>query len=264
MITLFDIKSYLKIDQNGTEYNSILESCINSARSRIENYCNRNFQYKIYTEYQDGNGLNTLYVNGYPVKSVTTLQYYDTTDYTYKDIIDGSGDTISNALAIKNDKLVLRRSYSFPLNELEPDNIKIVYTAGYKCLTGTGIISITIATKTVTGVNTLFTTELEVGDKIQCEGQLLEVATITNNTSLTVLDNASSSISGKNYRIKTLPSDLEQVALEMTALSFYDSPQGKGRLGISSENVGAQATQSFTFKEVEWNKILDKYLNMNI
>lgn len=262
MITLFDIKSYLKIDSS--DYDTILGSCINSTQSRIENYCNRSFAYKTYTEYQDGNGLNTLYVNGYPVKSVSTLQYYDTTDYTYKDIIDGTGDTILNSLAIKNDKLILRRSYLFPLNELEPDNIKIVYTAGYKCLTGTGTISITIGTKTVTGVNTLFTTELEAGDKIQCEGQTLEVAAITNNTSLTVLDNANTSITSKNYRIKTVPSDLEQVALEMTALSFYDSPQGKGRLGIAAENVGSQASQSFTFKEVDWKIILDKYSSPNI
>lgn len=57
----------------------------------------------------------------------------------------------------------------------------------------------------------------------------------------------------------TAPNDLKQICTEMAVIMYQDSAQGKGRLGIASENIGAQASQSYTFKEMDWNKILEKY-----
>jgi len=252
VIILNDIKEYLTITESGQD--SKLAGFLNNSISEIERYCNRKFKYNTYTEYYDGDGLELLYTRTYPLKSITSIKYYDTETEVFIDLIDGTGDTIANSVEITNDYILLRKGYVFPAGTR---NIQIVCVAGYKCLTGTGTISITIGTKAVTGVSTLFTTEATAGDIIQCQGEEMEINVITNNTGLTVIDNANVSISGKNYVIKTTPDDLKQVLIEKVALKYFDSV--KGRLGISSENIGSQASQSYTFKDVDHKEILNKY-----
>jgi len=50
----------------------------------------------------------------------------------------------------------------------------------------TGTVSVTINTNTVTGLGTLFTAELSVGDPIKIGAEIFTVSGITNNTSLTL------------------------------------------------------------------------------
>ncbi len=252
MIILNDIKDYLNITES--KYDSKLAGFMNSSIREVETYCNRKLKYNTYTEYYDGDGLDILYTRTYPIKSITSIKYYDIETEVFIDLIDGDGDTITNSVEFTNDYILLRKGYIFPIGT---KNIQIVCVAGYKCITGTGTISITIGTKAVTGVNTLFSSEAVSGDIIQCEGEELEINVVTNNTGLTVIDNSNISISGKNYVIKTTPDDLKQVLIEKVSLKYFDS--AKGRLGVSSENVGSQASQSYTFKDVDHTLILNKY-----
>ncbi|HTE58517.1 MAG TPA: carbohydrate binding domain-containing protein [Verrucomicrobiae bacterium] len=63
-------------------------------------------------------------------------------------------------------------------------------------LTGTGTITSTGATTTVTGSGTAFTTELTIGDTIIANGQARTILTIPSNTSLTVTADFNPDVSG--------------------------------------------------------------------
>ena len=78
--------------------------------------------------------------------------------------------------------------------------IKVVAGGGpSQILTGTA----TAGTNTVTGVNTLFTTELHVGAEIMCAGQYLTVTAIASNTVLTVSQTVTIGTGSPIYR--TIP-----------------------------------------------------------
>ena len=73
----------------------------------------------------------------------------------------------------------------------------------YFALTGT--VSVTASTATVTGVSTLFTTELAVGDAIKIASEIFTVSVITSNTALTLDSNHVAGASGVSaYRDSTL------------------------------------------------------------
>jgi len=67
----------------------------------------------------------------------------------------------------------------------------------------TGQINTVSATTTVTGVNTLFTTELHVGAEIVIAGQYFTVTAIASDTSMTV--NASMSVTGPTPLYRSIP-----------------------------------------------------------
>lgn len=67
----------------------------------------------------------------------------------------------------------------------------------------TGSINTVSASTTVTGTNTLFTTELHVGAEIAIAGQYFTVTAIASNTSMTV--NASMSVTGPVTYYRTIP-----------------------------------------------------------
>lgn len=68
----------------------------------------------------------------------------------------------------------------------------------------TGTVTVSAASKAVTGSGTLFTTQLNAGDFIKIGSQNVKVATITNNTTLTLEDNHTAGASGVTYT-KILP-----------------------------------------------------------
>jgi len=56
--------------------------------------------------------------------------------------------------------------------------------------------------------------------------------------------------------------DLKGVLLEMASVFYFNSPNsGKARIGLSSENMASQASESSSFKDLypEWKKRLEKY-----
>ena len=65
-------------------------------------------------------------------------------------------------------------------------------------------MTVSAASKAVTGSGTLFTTQLNAGDFIKIGSQNVKVATITNNTTLTLEDNHTAGASGVTYT-KILP-----------------------------------------------------------
>lgn len=62
----------------------------------------------------------------------------------------------------------------------------------------TGTASIPSASGTVTGVGTLFTTQLEIGDVVTLGAQSFKVLSIASNTSMTVAPVAGAAVTGAN------------------------------------------------------------------
>lgn len=81
LTTLTEVKTYLEIDD--TSQDSFLERLINSISDFVEEYCNRSFGKSDYTEDYHGDGDKKLFLNQYPVNSVTkvTLNNDEVTDY---------------------------------------------------------------------------------------------------------------------------------------------------------------------------------------
>jgi len=79
----------------------------------------------------------------------------------------------------------------------------------------TGTVSKTNGTNTLTGVGTLFTTELAVGDRIQVGAEKRWVSAITNNTSLTVSVNWGTTLAGTAYTLRN-------IKMTVTVAGLYD------------------------------------------
>jgi hypothetical protein len=73
----------------------------------------------------------------------------------------------------------------------------------------TGTVTVTAGTKIFVGVNTLFTTELSVGDVIVIETESLTVATITDITHLTTAENHVAGAAAKAIALSNTPTELE-------------------------------------------------------
>lgn len=73
-------------------------------------------------------------------------------------------------------------------------------TIGVTPLTGT--VSVPAGTPNVTGVGTLFTTELIVGDFIDIAGEIIQVGNITNDTTLTLSQNHVAGAAGVSYSLR--------------------------------------------------------------
>lgn len=101
----------------------------------------------------------------------------------------------------------------------------------------TGTVSVTAGTKAVTGVSTTFTSALNVGDFVKIGTQKVRVASITNNTSLTLEDNHTAGASGVTFT-KILP----------TGTPIYLSGVG-GAAASRTVNVSSPGTVVIDIKE---------------
>lgn len=111
----------------------------------------------------------------------------------------------------------------------------IVTRATTGLVSGTGTITTSTSSTSVTGVSTLFTTEIDyVGKALYTSGDVYigTVATITNNTTLTLSANAAVAVSGGAYKIGYLPKnsplsnaeiDTNFINLNNTKLEFTDT-----------------------------------------
>jgi hypothetical protein len=79
LITLANLKVYLNIDSNNTDYDSALQQIINSVSTLMETEMDRKLVYATYTdEYLDGSGMQELYLPQWPVVSVTSIEEDET------------------------------------------------------------------------------------------------------------------------------------------------------------------------------------------
>lgn len=106
----------------------------------------------------------------------------------------------------------------------------------------TGTVGITSGT--VTGLNTLFTTQLASGDILVANGVRFTVQTVTNNTSATVLPNDITITAGASASLdKSIPNGFYShdyvLRVKITSKNGVSSPvnPGKNRFGVADGNV---------------------------
>jgi len=124
LVPLADVKTYLSIGD--TTYDTILEQLINSVSDEINSFTNRNLAETTYTDlYLDGNGKQILFLPNYPITAMTSV---------YEDgelLVEGEDD---DYLVYQDEGYLWRVNRTWYLG---PKKIKVTYTAGYVCLTGT-------------------------------------------------------------------------------------------------------------------------------
>lgn len=123
-----EVIRWLREDVDGdlfgsSEYQSVIETMIDSVSEWVNNYCRRNFIAQDYTEYYDGNDRRTLYLDHFPVNSITGL-YIDT----------GSNFGAGTEVAAADYRLHKQFGKIWLENTVfaaYPRSIKVVYNAGY-------------------------------------------------------------------------------------------------------------------------------------
>lgn len=119
LITVSDVQSYL--DNSTTSLTSFLNSCINYVGKTFENYCQRSLRNYSITGYYDGDYTDTLFINNYPINSISGLAYKIYSGATFTDYNLTDDVFIYDTYIKLNDK-------KFPSGN---QNVRIYYNAGF-------------------------------------------------------------------------------------------------------------------------------------
>lgn len=115
LTTLERVKDLLRIPQEDTTRDLLLEAAARAASDLIESYCRRSFELKAYTDRVDGSGTPYLVLKNYPIKAVSALKYRDAAE----DI---------NSIEVLTDKGLLFRRSGWVRGDLL---YTVTYEAGY-------------------------------------------------------------------------------------------------------------------------------------
>ena len=108
----------------------------------------------------------------------------------------------------------------------------------WSSMSRTGTISTSTASKNITGSGTSFTTELAIGSILyKNDGITLigTVASITNNTSLTLVANAAITISSQTYMAKAVPTVYDDVVISSGITVTLDTNASANSISISGK-----------------------------
>lgn len=104
IVSLADVKAYMRITTSGND--SLLETLIDTASTRIESYCDRNFIEQTYRELYNTNGQRRLRLRNFPVTQITRLATGSKQSFT----VQGSVSTDLRAtVEVQDDKILLDR-----------------------------------------------------------------------------------------------------------------------------------------------------------
>ena len=123
-----EVITWLREDVDGdifgsSEYQSVVETMIDSVSGYVNNYCRRHFIAKDYTEYYDGNGRRTMYLDHFPINSVSSV-HIDT------ESAFGLGTEVAPA-DYRLHKQIGRLWLENTVFPAYPRSVKVVYNAGY-------------------------------------------------------------------------------------------------------------------------------------
>lgn len=129
LCTIEDVELYLQVTYTddpsiGTDEADRVEYLINAVSAEIETICYRTFSSTDYVEVYDGNGENSIFLNQYPINTITKIDY----GYT----VDGSARTeLTDGYVSYADT----GQVTFMFNSLEaPQMFEVTYNAGYNTI----------------------------------------------------------------------------------------------------------------------------------
>ncbi|MBX4215809.1 phage gp6-like head-tail connector protein [Candidatus Parcubacteria bacterium] len=125
LITLNELKEYLKVSTGTTGEEQILQALLNSACTWVTNYLGRNLLKQTYVEYYDGDGSVQLVLRNTPVVSITSI-YVDYLRAWAADKLVNSTDYF-----IRKESGIVEAFYLFGNWLPGRANIKVTYVAGY-------------------------------------------------------------------------------------------------------------------------------------
>jgi hypothetical protein len=124
LTSISDLETYTGKTITGTDDEALYTSLIDSVSAEIETICYRKFNADDYTETFDGNGTTELYLNQFPINTVTTVEY-------------GTPFDVANnpRIEIESDEYVIDSNIGmleFLFSSAEKNQyFKISYNAGY-------------------------------------------------------------------------------------------------------------------------------------
>lgn len=285
LTSLSSVKQHL--NKSNTTNDSYLEMLISTASGDIEAYCHRNLRVRDYgnngigADYYNGDGSGRLFVNHFPIVSVTSLYDDLNRDFT-STYLKASTDYViwrdEGMIQLLTDA-VLGSSFSLGIQ-----NVKLIYTAGYgevEIITEVNDkIGITdddgLTTVTVdSGVYTCSDLATEIQSKINdattqtwavsynnktakftlaASGSVAQLnwtnsAIIDRNIGASIgFDTSADDTGSTSYEadnsILGIPSDLEMACLQLVERYWNDSKLGAGRFDIDSKTTNSAAGSS--------------------
>lgn len=122
LITVQELKDFIKA--TGTGQDSVLESLVNGVCKAAEEFCNRQFLARDYTEECDGKGNSEILLKQYPVNSIASLYDDPDRDWDAATLID----TDDYMFDSETGRVRLEGSLIFSVAK---QNVKAIYNAGY-------------------------------------------------------------------------------------------------------------------------------------
>ena len=125
IISLNDVNEYLSTTSSSASLSTFYSNCISRVSDQIEAYCQLPIASQSFRGLYSGNGTNELFLNNYPIVSVSSLKYRNNPTENWQSII--SSGSISGNCIIHPYKLELY-NYYFTCGS---QNIEVVYNAGF-------------------------------------------------------------------------------------------------------------------------------------
>lgn len=104
IVSLADVKAYLRITT--TDNDSLLETLIDTASTRIESYCDRKIIEQTFRESYNANGQRTLRLRNYPVSSITRLATGNKLAFTVSSTVSTD---VRATVEVQDDRVLLDR-----------------------------------------------------------------------------------------------------------------------------------------------------------
>lgn len=176
-----------------------------------------------------------VYNNGYAVETqhgIRIQKRSGTTTAQYRDFVfDQYDGTVKNFIAVVRPS----RKVGIGNNRATPAKLSV----GGESFSATG--SVTASGTTVTGTGTIFTQEVDPGDKVTISGQSQIVTAVTSATQLTV---ASPGFSGSPSGTMTVTNQLLQVNDSSGNAKLFISDQGNVGIGTAGPNSKLEVADS--------------------
>jgi len=125
-LVLSETLNYLKLKDDFTDDNALITNMIKAARMEVEKYTNRQLMPATYEMYFD-RFYNEMILSGSPVKSISNVKYYDTSN-----VLQTLNSAIYDEdLITEPSRLTLSENKVFPSTKLRTNAVKITYVSGY-------------------------------------------------------------------------------------------------------------------------------------
>ena len=122
LVQISDLELYLQATITGTSNESKYEFLIGAVQDLSDSICFRELEENTYTELQDGNGSNSIFLNQTPITNISSVNYGSAFGGNVRDSIDTEDFLQDNDVG----ELI----FGFCSAE-QPQLFEVVYTAGY-------------------------------------------------------------------------------------------------------------------------------------